>query len=124
MGLRLVALPGAAARRLRGGGARRRAALGVHFVLAAGAVGALATELVASRTPNVALLAALAAAGVLAEVREVRLVNGIGVDASVAVALIALVAWGPLPAFGLLVLSIAGGSIATGAALSGAGLRA
>ena len=124
MGLKFQSRFARAASLTRGACGRRRVALGVHTLLVIVAVSALVAGLVVSRTPSIPLLLPLAAAGVLAEVREVRLVNGIGVDASVAVALVALVAWGPLPAFLLLVVSIAGGSIAVGACLAGATPRA
>lgn len=123
MGLEFASRFAGATALLRGASGRRRIAFGVHTLFAGGAIGALAAGVVASRAPNVALLVPLAVAGVLAEVREVRLVNGIGVDASVAVALVALVAWGPLPALMLLVVSIAGGSLAAGANPARATLR-
>jgi hypothetical protein len=124
MGLEFAARLDRAAHRLQRVNRRRCIAFGVHALIAISGVSALAFGLVASRTPNAALVAPLAVAGVLAEVREVKLVNGVGVNASAAIALVALFAWGPLPAFCLLLVSLVGGSIAVGALIEGAPLRA
>ncbi|MHB1860615.1 MAG: HD domain-containing phosphohydrolase [Solirubrobacteraceae bacterium] len=102
-----------------GAAGRRRVAFAVHALLAGAAVAAMILGLVPSHAPHLALLVALVAAGILAEAREVQLVNGMRIDASLAVAFVALVSWGPLAAFLVLLVSIAGGAVIAGVFASG-----
>lgn len=78
---------------------------------------------VSSRTPPFVPFAVLIAAGITAEAREIELARGIGLDASTAVALVALALWGFLPAYIVLVSSMAGKSAIAGVCHQGASPR-
>lgn len=103
--------------RLRELALRQRIVLSAHAALAIGLVPMLV--LAPSKTPPVAPFAVLIAAGITAEAREIELARGIGLDASTAVALVALALWGFLPAYVLLVCSIAGKSVLVGVRADG-----
>jgi hypothetical protein len=90
---------------LNAGSARRRAALGVHALLAGSLVPAFVLWH-GGRWHQPAVLVVLLLVAIIAEPVEVRLTSGIRLDGTVAVGLIALVLAGPLTAFLVLFVPI------------------